>query len=85
MPVAKSCVVGALFALSHAPEIETAIKDLDWTGKKVRVVSTHEGSGLGKMVADVTRICKGADVDKTGLAIKGSQAKSSKSAVANWL
>jgi len=37
------------------------------------------------MVADVTRICKGADVDKTGLAIKGSQAKSSKSAVANWL
>ena len=78
-------IMSPIYWGTYAPEIETAIKDLDWTGKKVRVVSTHEGSGLGKMVADVTRICKGADVDKTGLAIKGSQAKSSKSAVANWL
>ena len=76
---------GSVLKPQPEPEIETAIKDLDWTGKTVRVVSTHEGSGLGNMVSDVKRICKGANVDGKGLAIKGSQAKNSKSAVANWL
>ena len=30
---------------TYAPEVETAIKNLDFTGKTVRVVTTHEGSG----------------------------------------
>ena len=67
-----------------APEMETALTGLDFAGKTVRVISTHEGSGLGSMVSDVKRLCKGADV-KPGLAVKGSQAKSSKQKVADWL
>ncbi len=68
-----------------APEMETALTGLDFTGKTVRVVTTHEGSGLGNVVADVSRICKGAEVDRNGLAIRGSQAKSSKRKVEKWL
>ncbi|MBR4473394.1 MAG: NAD(P)H-dependent oxidoreductase [Oscillospiraceae bacterium] len=69
---------------TYAPEIETALEGLDFTGKTVRVISTHEGSGLGSIVSDVKRMCKGADVKK-GLAIKGSQAKESKKTIAEWI
>ena len=69
---------------TYAPEIETALEGLDFTGKTVRVISTHEGSGLGSMVSDVKKMCKGADVKK-GLAIKGSQAKESKKTIAEWI
>ena len=70
---------------TYAPEVETALKGLDFSGKKVRVISTHEGSGLGSMVSDVKKICKGADVDTKGLAIVGSKVSSSKNKVAEWL
>ena len=78
-------IMSPIYWGTYAPELETAIKDLDFTGKKVRVISTHEGSGLGSMVSDLKRICKGADVDHNGLAIKGSRARSSKSDVERWL
>ena len=70
---------------TYAPEIETALEGLDFTGKTVRVVSTHEGSGLGSMVSDVKKMCRGANVDTKGLAIRGSQAKNAKKSVENWL
>ena len=70
---------------TYAPEIETALKGLDFTGKTVRVVCTHEGSGLANMVSDVKKICVGANVQANALAIRGSQAKSSKQKVADWL
>ena len=78
-------IMSPIYWGTYAPEVETAIKDLDFTGKKVRVVSTHEGSGLGSMVSDLRRICKGADVDSNGLAIRGSQAKNSKTKVEAWV
>ena len=70
---------------TYAPEVETAIEGLDFSGKTVRVISTHEGSGLGSMVSDVKKMCKGANVDSKGLAIKGSTVKSSKAVVEKWL
>ena len=70
---------------TYAPEMETALTGLDFSGKAVRVINTHEGSGLASMVSDVKRLCVGADVQKNGLAIKGSQAKKSKQKVADWL
>ena len=70
---------------TYAPEVETALTGLDFSGKTVRVISTHEGSGLAGMVSDVRKICKGAKVDSKGLAIKGSSAKSSKTTVEKWL
>ena len=78
-------VMSPIYWGTYAPEVETALTGLDFTGKTVRVISTHEGSGLGSMVSDVKRICKGANVDSKGLAIKGSQAKNSRKTIENWL
>ena len=78
-------VMSPIYSNTYAPEMETALTGLDFTGKTVRVISTHEGSGLGHMIADVKRLCVGADVRMNGLAIKGSQAKESKQKVAEWL
>ncbi len=70
---------------TYAPEIETAIKDLDFSNKIVRVITTHEGSGLANVVSDVKRICVGANVLDDALAIVGSQAKDSKDIVERWI
>ena len=78
-------VMSPIYWGTYAPEIETALEGLDFTGKRIRVVSTHEGSGLASMPSDVKKMCKGADVDMKGLAIVGSQAKNSKQKVAEWL
>ena len=78
-------IMSPIYWGTYAPEIETALEGLDFSGKTVRVVSTHEGSGLGSMVSDVKRICKGADVQRNGLAVKGSQVSSAKKTVADWL
>ena len=77
-------IMSPIYWGTYAPEMETALSCLDFAGKTVRVISTHEGSGLGSMVSDVKKRCKGADV-KPGLAIKGSQAKNSKQKVTEWL
>ena len=78
-------VMSPIYWGTYAPEMETALTGLDFTGKTVRVISTHEGSGLASMVSDVKRLCVGANVQTNGLAIVGSQAKSAKQKVANWL
>ncbi len=78
-------IMSPVYCGTYAPEIETALKDLDFTGKNVRVITTHEGSGLGKMLDDIKKICKGAKVDENGLAVKGVQAKDSKELVKSWL
>ena len=78
-------IMSPIYWGTYAPEVETALEGLDFSGKTVRVISTHEGSGLGSMVSDVKRMCKGANVDSKGLAVKGSSAKTSRAAVEKWL
>ena len=78
-------IMSPIYWGTYAPEMETALSGLDFSGKTVRVICTHEGSGLASMVSDVKRLCVGADVQKNGLAIKGSQAKKSKQKVTDWL
>ena len=78
-------IMSPIYWGTYAPEIETALEGLDFTGKRVRVISTHEGSGLASMPSDVKKVCKGAEVDMNGLAIVGSQAKNSKQKVAEWV
>ena len=70
---------------TYAPELETALKNLDFTNKTIRVITTHEGSGLGSVISDVKRICTGAIVDDNGLAIKGSSVGSARSKVEEWI
>ena len=78
-------IMSPIYWGTYAPEVETALEGLDFTGKTVRVISTHEGSGLGSMVSDVKKMCKDANVDGKGLAVRGSFAKSSKAIVKKWL
>ena len=70
---------------TYAPEIETAIKDLDFSGKAIRIVTTHEGSGLANVVNDIKKICSGANVLDDAIAIVGSEAKDSKEIIEKWI
>ena len=62
----------------------TQLEKLDFTGKLVKVFTTHEGSELGNVVSDVKKICKGANV-LDSLAIQGSLVHESKGKVENWI
>ena len=77
--VASPCWWGTI-----VPGMFTQLEKLDFLGKKVYSVMTHEGSGLGKSVEALKKICKGASVG-TGLAIHGADAAKSKSTVAAWV
>ena len=61
----------------------TQLERLNFTGKKVMAVMTHEGSGLGSCERDLKKICKGASFGK-GLAVHGADAARSESTVAAW-
>ena len=56
---------------------------LDFTGKKVFAVMTHEGSGLGGSERTLRDVCKGATIGK-GLAVHGADAAKSEATVAVW-
>ncbi len=78
-------IMSPIYWGTYAPELETAIKDLDFNGKTIRVITTHEGSGLANVVNDIKRICVGANVLDDALAIRGSEAKESKSKLESWI
>lgn len=63
--------------------IFSQLEKLNWSGKKVIAVMTHEGSGLGNCENDLKKICKGATFGKS-LAIQGSDAPNSENAVISW-
>ena len=63
--------------------IFSQIEKLDFTGKKVMAVMTHEGSGLGSCERDLKKFCTGATFGK-GLAVHGADASKSESTVASW-
>lgn len=68
-----------------APELETQLRLLDFTGKNIRIVTTHEGSGLGTVVNDIKRICIGANVLDNAIAIYGSKVNESKDVIKDWI
>ena len=70
---------------TYAPEMETALKDVDFTGKTIRIITTHEGSGLANVPNDVKKICKGAVVLDDAIAIRGSQVNSAKGKIESWI
>ena len=61
----------------------TQLEKLDWAGKKVMALMTHEGSGLGSCERDLKRICAGASFGK-GLAVRGADAAKSEKTVTDW-
>ena len=61
----------------------TQLEKLDFTGKKVMGLMTHEGSGLGNSERDLKKLCTGAAFGKC-LAVNGSAAKNSQAQVSTW-
>ncbi len=61
----------------------TQLEALDFTGKAVHYVVTHEGSGLGGVPKKMSASCKGAKLGKS-LAVYGGSVPSSKTQVENW-
>ena len=63
--------------------IFTQLEKLNFSGKKVMAVMTHEGSGLGSCENDLKKFCSGATLGK-GLAVHGADASQSESTVVSW-
>ena len=63
--------------------IFSQLEKLNFSGKKVMAVMTHEGSGLGSCERDLEKYCVGADFGK-GLAVHGAEAAKCENVVASW-
>ena len=76
-------VAGPCWWGTYPSGIFTQLEKLDFNGKRVFPVMTHEGSGLAGSAQALKKYCKGAVVGN-GLAIHGADAANSRSAVENW-
>ncbi|MBO4886722.1 MAG: NAD(P)H-dependent oxidoreductase [Firmicutes bacterium] len=73
-------VAGPCWWGTYPMAVFSQLEKLDFSGKKVFPVMTHEGSGLAGAPAALKKHCKGASVGQ-GLAIHGADAASSKSII----
>ena len=76
-------VCGPCWWGTYPMAVFTQLERLDFTGKKVMALMTHEGSGLGSCERDLKKICKGAEFG-TGIAVHGADAAQSAQAVTVW-
>lgn len=76
-------VCGPCWWGTYPMAVLTQLERLDFTGKKVFAVMTHEGSGQGGSEKTLRQSCKGAAVGK-GMAIHGADAARSEAQVAAW-
>ena len=67
-----------------AMPVRTFLSENNLSGKTVVPFITHEGSGLGRSVADLKSFCPNATILE-GLAIRGSRVNSSQDEIAKWL
>ena len=76
-------VAGPCWWGTYPMAIFSQLEKLDFTGKKVFPVMTHEGSGLAGSAAALKKYCNGASVGR-GLAIHGADASASEKKVSDW-
>lgn len=77
-------IVGPCWWGTYPMAVFTQLEQIDFTGKKVFPVMTHEGSGLGSAERDLKRTCKGAKIVR-GLAVQGSRIEESEQSVRDWV
>lgn len=77
-------IAGPCWWGTYPMAIFSAIEKLDFTGKKVLPIMTHEGSGMGHCEKDLKNTIKGAEFVR-GLAIHGADASSSEKQVVDYL
>ena len=62
----------------------TFLEEYDFSGKVIRPICTNEGSGLGKSVEDIRRLCPDSEV-RNGLSITGSEVSEAYEKLKKWL
>lgn len=62
----------------------TFLEEYNFSGKTIIPFCTHEGSGLGRSVEDIKKLCPQSTI-LNGLAIRGSDVKNAQSDVSKWL
>lgn len=77
-------IAGPCWWGTYPMSVFAAIENLDFTGKKVLPIMTHEGSGMGHSENDLMKSIKGAQFVK-GLAIHGASASGSEKTVCDWV
>ena len=76
-------VVGPNWWGVYPMALYTQLEALDFTGKTVHYVVTHEGSGLGGVPKTMKDACKGAKLGES-LAVQGGSAPGAQKQVADW-
>lgn len=76
-------IAGPCWWGTYPMAIFSAIEGLDFGGKKVLPIMTHEGSGMGHSEADLRKVIDGADL-VPGLAVKGSDCANARNRVVDW-
>lgn len=76
-------VAGPCWWGTYPMAVFSELERLDFSGKKVFPVMTHEGSGLAGARQALKKACRGADIGE-GLAIHGADAEKSFQKVAKW-
>ena len=69
---------------SVAAPVKSFLSEYDLSGKIIAPFITHEGSALGRSMADIKKLCPQSTVVE-GLAVRGSRAASAREAAAAWL
>jgi flavodoxin len=62
----------------------TFLEEYDYSGKTIVPFCTHEGSGQGRSVSDIRKICPKSTVLES-LAIRGGEVKNAKNDISGWL
>ncbi len=64
--------------------VKTFLSEYDFSGKTIVPFCTHEGSGLGHSVLDISKFCS-QSILLDGVAIRGSNVKTAQNEVSGWL
>lgn len=77
-------IAGPCWWGTYPMAVFSAIEHLDFSGKKVFPIMTHEGSGMGHCESDLKNMLKGAQF-VPGLAVHGAEASASEAKVVSWV
>ncbi len=76
-------IAGSCWWGTYPMAIFSQLERLDFAGKKVFALMTHEGSGQANSEKDVKKFCKGATVGKS-LAVHGGRVGTARGIVEDW-
>lgn len=75
---------GPIWYGTYPMAVYSLLKELDFSNKIIKPFSTHEGSGLGNIINDLSLYCKNSII-KPGLSIQGSYISEYKDKIKEWI